>query len=275
MSTMKNTEYYKSGRHLQNVQAANDAARIATQKYKIERIAEYDKFPTLCANCLTAIPYSKKQNKFCCKSCAGMFNNRIRHESGWTRSEESRKQTSISAKKFFAQLTSEEKALRKVSKPVRPKNPEVEFTCPHCNTTKMIPYIKRRMKTCGSDDCKIYASVGIRNYKNGRRIITWLYNPYEDKEVLLESSWEVTIAKLLIEKKIEWIRPKFIKWIDATGITRRYFPDFYLPKFDMYLDPKNAWGMANSKAKMLAVSNKINIVYGELQLVEDYINSLT
>ena len=38
---------------------------------------------------------------------------------------------------------------------------------------------------------------------------------------------------------IEWLRPNPIKWVDKNGCIRNYFPDFYLPEYDLFLDPKN------------------------------------
>jgi hypothetical protein len=54
----------------------------------------------------------------------------------------------------------------------------------------------------------------------------------------LHSSWEVLVAEYLDENKIEWerkVRSFDYVWEDKT---RQYFPDFYLPKFDIYLEVK-------------------------------------
>jgi len=53
------------------------------------------------------------------------------------------------------------------------------------------------------------------------------------------SSYEVTVAKSLDVNCIEWTKCKSFSYIDPFGKTRRYTADFYLPKFDVYLDPKN------------------------------------
>ena len=55
----------------------------------------------------------------------------------------------------------------------------------------------------------------------------------------LDSSYEVQVAKSLDANNIEWVRPKSVYYIDNTGKRRRYMPDFYLPVYDVYLDPKN------------------------------------
>jgi hypothetical protein len=61
----------------------------------------------------------------------------------------------------------------------------------------------------------------------------------EYKGILLDSTWELYLAQRLDEQNIKWIRPDPVKWIDKTGNIHNYFPDFYLPEYDIYLDPKN------------------------------------
>lgn len=87
------------------------------------------------------------------------------------------------------------------------------------------------------------------------------------KDVKLQSSWEVKVAEKLDELNIQWVRPEPIDWIDSTGKNRLYFPDFYLPDRDLYLDPKNARVLAKDREKMEAVSKKINLVVGELNII--------
>lgn len=66
------------------------------------------------------------------------------------------------------------------------------------------------------------------------------YVKKDGTRVLLDSSWEEILAQRLDELGIEWIRPDSpILWTDRSGKRRNYFPDFYLPEHDIYLDPKN------------------------------------
>lgn len=57
--------------------------------------------------------------------------------------------------------------------------------------------------------------------------------------VMLDSSWEVRLARKLDVDNIQWIRPKPLKYIDKHGLERNYFSDFYLPEYNLYIDPKN------------------------------------
>jgi hypothetical protein len=88
----------------------------------------------------------------------------------------------------------------------------------------------------------------------------------EYKGILLDSSWELELAKRLDELGIEWSRPDPLPWIDENGITHNYFPDFYLPKYDKYLDPKN-------KHAIKVQENKLKILFTQYKNI-DIIDSL-
>jgi len=72
---MKNTDYYKSGKHKAcYLEAAKLGGAVGIRK-KEKRIVEYNKQPTLCKQCSIALLYSKRKNKFCGSSCSATFNN--------------------------------------------------------------------------------------------------------------------------------------------------------------------------------------------------------
>lgn len=79
--------------------------------------------------------------------------------------------------------------------------------------------------------------------------------------VKFESSWEVELAKNLDENDIKWIRPAPLIYADANGQKRRYYPDFYLPDFDLYLDPKNPYvqRLDREKFDLVIEQNKIKL----------------
>ena len=88
----------------------------------------------------------------------------------------------------------------------------------------------------------------------------------EYKGILLDSSWELALAERLDELGIEWCRPDPLPWIDENGIKHNYFPDFYLPKYDKYLDPKN-------KHAIKVQENKLKILFTQYKNI-DIIDSL-
>lgn len=78
-------------------------------------------------------------------------------------------------------------------------------------------------------------------------------NPIEYNGILLDSTWELELAKRLDFLKIKWERPEPLPYTTEDGKTHKYFPDFYLPDYDLYVDPKNphACNVQSSKLDIL------------------------
>lgn len=87
----------------------------------------------------------------------------------------------------------------------------------------------------------------------------------------MDSGWEVKLATYLDQRNICWVRPGPVFYIDEKGKRRPYFPDFYLPDFNVYLDPKNPIATKKQKNKLDIVSTIIDLVYGS---PKDIINIL-
>ena len=79
------------------------------------------------------------------------------------------------------------------------------------------------------------------------------------KGVHLDSSYESKVARSLDSNNIVWIRPKALKYKDGLQI-RNYLPDFYLPDYNVYLDPKNDWLISKDKQKISLVSEQNNVI---------------
>ena len=76
--------------------------------------------------------------------------------------------------------------------------------------------------------------------------------------ILLDSTWELELAKRLDNLNIKWIRPKPIKWVDSENIIHNYFADFYLEDYDLYLDPKNPHAINVQKDKLGCLLKQYN-----------------
>lgn len=74
----RETKYYKSGEHKKNILEVRQTALANIKANKQVRIKGYYINPTQCANCNAPLPYEKKRNKFCSKSCSASANNRNR-----------------------------------------------------------------------------------------------------------------------------------------------------------------------------------------------------
>ena len=68
--------------------------------------------------------------------------------------------------------------------------------------------------------------------------------------IKLDSAWEEALAKRLDDLDLKWERPNAVKWVDSKGVTRNYFPDFYLIEYDIFLDPKNPYAIKAQQEKI-------------------------
>lgn len=70
-------------------------------------------------------------------------------------------------------------------------------------------------------------------------------------EVTLQSTYEKAMQELLDKHSILWVRPSYLKYDN-----RKYYPDFYLPAYDLYLDTKNSYLAKIDKQKIESVINQ-------------------
>jgi len=124
-------------------------------------------------------------------------------------------------------------------------------------------------------ECAI--SRGLGGVRQSRKI--------EYNGVKLGSSYEVTLAISLDKNNIIWEIPKRIKYTDNLGKERTYTADFYLPKYDIYLDPKNDFLINNinpklgfkdiDKIKWVQQQNDVQVhILNKTQLSWEYIATL-
>lgn len=99
------------------------------------------------------------------------------------------------------------------------------------------------------------------------------YRPHPNKGEryngrFFDSKWEVRVAKSLDENSIRWEQPKVgFVWNDRGS---RYYPDFFLPEFGVYLDPKNSFLREKDKEKIENAQSRNNIRV--LVLTEDQLS---
>jgi len=262
--------YIGSEQHRNNAREALRKATAAGIKIAKDK---YEANPKVCLNCNLVIPFEerKTKTKFCSRSCSASISNKNR-----IRSKESKRKTSKRMKGKDNNKYHNREKLGSYCKLIIKE-------CKVCNKCFSVHQRKNKdgktrgrssITTC-SEDCRTYQKVLKRNYQNKSKFVTKYFNKWEDKEVILESSWEVIVAEYLDSKNIKWIRPGFIKWFDDEGKTRRYFPDFYLVDYDFYLDPKNPYCQDKDKEKIKKVSQFINLKVGLLDEIIDFIDQLS
>jgi hypothetical protein len=92
------------------------------------------------------------------------------------------------------------------------------------------------------------------------------------RETTLQSTYELRCSEILNNLGFKWLRPKALKY-DG----KNYFADFYLPDYNIWLDPKNDYKAKQDEEKISKVINQNNIklfVILNHQLTEEYIRRL-
>jgi len=259
--------YFETEQHKQNAKLGLEVARKQLKVKEEERHFQYSLDPTKCLFCNSILDYKDKNKKFCSKSCAAKYNNKLRVP----RNKESREVTSKTLKekyekgiliptKFFGNKFGQKYDLSLS-----------ERVCEICSSKFIVKCFDKR-KTCSSE-CRTKLIFKSRKYQNGKRK-NILYNNKIQGEVLLESSWEFIIAEFLDNLNINWIRPEPIRWFDDSNKKHLYYPDFFLVDYNIYLDPKNPYCMQRDKNKLEQVSKEIKLIYGDVNKLKDIIKTL-
>jgi hypothetical protein len=185
-------------------------------------------------------------------------------------SKEQNKKQSEAALKFHLEHPEVADALRSLHKGKSIRYPNIigKFTkldgyLP-CKCCKRMFWSVGLKVTCSPECARINSSYRkiVHNYNNNGVVVK------------LESRWEVVIANWLDKNNIQWIRPNHLNWIDSKSKKRKYFPDFYLPKFDLYLDPKNSYQISIGKEKLAYITSRYNLVFGEINHITTYVTNL-
>lgn len=267
---------------------------VNLKTYKCRKCCSSAPINHTCRQCNSDFLARKNEKRqFCSLTCAAVYTNKIKGpklSKAWHFKSEDEKQKQLKGWKQHKDIRSSLNIplgykLSKIT-----KNGEREFIprkihdkckieikrCTGCDNLFVSAYAKNNhgRKTC-SDLCKSKAVHCNRTYQNGSRKPVWYFNVHQNKNILLESSWEVKIATLLDQFKIVWIRPESIKWIDSDNKTRHYYPDFFIPKYNMFLDPKNPYCLVKDQHKLEVLrSMKIPLIVGRLSLIEWYVKSI-
>lgn len=153
------------------------------------------------------------------------------------------------------------------------------FVCVMCKSefVKNIKHKNGNYKTC-SDKCySNLVSQWTRNNPNCGGKLGYRRFPY--KGYKMDSRWEVSLAKWMDDQNIKWDRSKkrhMFWWVDSEGNNRKYFPDFYLPDYGVYLDPKNAYYLKRDLPKLKYVIDTygITLFYGNVNDIQNAIDKL-
>ncbi len=107
---------------------------------------------------------------------------------------------------------------------------------------------RKHSKTNGHNPATLnLISSTIRKKIKAGKMKTNVSRKFKHKGIVLDSGWELALAKRLDNIGVYWVRGTQIPWIDSTGTQRTYFPDFYLPEYDVYLEPKAPWTLKRKR----------------------------
>lgn len=96
-----------------------------------------------------------------------------------------------------------------------------------------------------------------------------VFNLYMNKTISVQGTYELGYANYLNENNVNWIRDNKIsmQYKKDDNIIRNYFPDFYLPDIDEYIEIKGYfYPKDREKMKLVQEQNinkKINILFKE------------
>ena len=94
------------------------------------------------------------------------------------------------------------------------------------------------------------------------RVKNIIYN-----NVKLKGGWELLVAKWFDENEIKWEHETKYFEYEWNGV-RRYYPDFYLPDYDFYVEVKG-YQTERDDAKWLSVSNLIVIKSNDIKKIKN------
>ena len=145
-------------------------------------------------------------------------------------------------------LTISEETKNKISLALKGKKQSIELRQKRSEVMKQV--IKNHPES--------YSSTNV----NGR-VKHYIYN-----NVILDGKWELEVAKYLDNKNIKWERPKqgfeYI-WNNSIHI---YFPDFYLPELNYYIEVKG-YQRERDLYKWNSVENLIIIKQKEIEQIRN------
>jgi len=235
---------------------------------KSKKIEEYNKNPKFCLACKKQFSYEQsieQTRKYCSHTCAALTSNKNRN---WKHTEESKAKTSLASIRAhqLRKLAGKKYVRRCGQSKIQYRN------CMQCNN---LFTVRGHTPNAGRKTCSDHCYQELRSSVTSKKFQQLKVHDSEGRLCTLQSSWEIDIFNLLVEGNIHWTRPKAVIWINSLGKRRKYYSDFYLTDYNLYLDPKNSTLCRTfDKEKMEAVSKTINVIWGELDLLKKIVLEL-
>lgn len=88
------------------------------------------------------------------------------------------------------------------------------------------------------------------------------------KGIVLDSSWEAIVAKYLDDNNIDWVVPSVGFEYEFDGEKHQYYPDFYLPQYNRYIEVKG-YERRKDLVKYTIIQDLIILKYKEIKQIQD------
>jgi len=219
----------------------------------VDRMAEYNKNPKSCLECNNILPYAIKHQTYCSGKCSSIHTN---------------------AKKDYTTIkTGPPKGTLPSNTFCVLPHSRVEFCiCEICNNTFTRNSVHMGSKRCCTDKvCIKQFNYNVRTGKTGgyhpnsTRVNRSIY-----KGSQMDSGAELIFAQLCDFNNIEWIKNKdvFFEFNYPTGKMGKYYPDFYLPHIDRWIEIKGRKYVREFDSIRQASANAILIMSDKLKDTE-------
>lgn len=241
------------GKYCSPTCAATGISITLKQKFEIEKnkkIANYLQLPTICSFCSTMLSYDKRKNKFCDSSCAAQFNNTNRIFYNSKSFKEKQRQYAKDNPKGWA-LDRSKCYSNGYRRKIRLKKVKL-FQCLECKK-EFTAYNYQKRKYC-SRLCSNKNSYHI----NSTIVHRSIYRGYQ-----MDSGAERLFAESCDKLKIKWHKntSQYFKFIDNKGKERKYYPDFYLLDYDIWVEVKgNRYVRDDDNLRRAAVNKPVLLI---------------
>lgn len=198
----------------------------------------------------------KKSAIYCSRVCASRHSSALLSQDA---ERSRRKSVKVSEASRASWASGERSGQKLVSEAERTRS------CAVCGKSFVAMYRTANKKTCSKECHNVLRSNIARENPNFGGECYPRKRLYKD--ISMDSSWEVELAIWLDARLIRWERGRklVLWWTDDAGQKRRYHPDFYLPEYNVYLEPKNKTLMERDAVKIRRVleENQVTIFIGK------------
>ena len=219
---------------------------------KQKNIDKYSLNPAICHHCAKPLPYDKRRSKFCDHHCSATSTNNARAISGWINPKK-KNRTKITKVK-------PPKVIKLVKRRAKVDPSSLNKVCPECSQKFKLKYLSNNRKYC-SPVCFGKNRGGYRSKSQ----ITKKIHQYNG--LTFDSGSEVYFAKLCETHGLKYIRNSgqyFFQYTDQNNKQRKYYPDFLLSDFDVFVEIKGKRFLNESTyIKLKSVDRPIHLVMSD------------